>query len=403
MGTIEAPTRRRFFETVGKVATASLVPPLSLPSPPEFQWRSDQKEEHPPLIERPNEPLLREAIRYGNTYYLVGKKKVFPMSPRDFEEYRYKSMFDERGRRVFVNKGVELLDLPRGKTRDKSPLIDLYTGDVKFSSEVLNLFIPGSLTEGGIMHSPIPLQSLHPAIQGGLSELGWTQFHTLYFTWGKKELKEFSAADTVKDPEETSQNIFEYMDYLEENLPYTQLNTFEHSYGVVVGDEMAKRYPHMINTRVTVSGPSRGLDKIGFVIIPPFDIPIPRGIAAYIFSGFLRAAGIDERMTARLFSNWNDKKYQRELDESAATFEGMGRAHLDLTSVDDLIVPVESTLRRGKVNELNGRRVPSAWKLLLEKPRDPVDALIRHHWALLKHPLMVGLVKEAIGENRAAA
>lgn len=389
-------TRRDLLTTLA----TPLLPRFERPHP---QWRSDQKEESLPIIERPNEPIRRDVIRYGNTYYLVGKDKVHPMSHTEFEEHRYKSRFDEKRRRVFVNQGLELLDLPRGKPRDRKPFFDLYTGDVKFPVDVLNLLVSGSMTNGGIIHRPIPFIRLWPTIQEGLGELGWMPEHTLYFTWGKKELKEFSAQDTVKDPVELEQDVVEYMDNLEETCPYTQINLVGHSYGAVIGDMIVRRYPHMINAWVPISGPARGLDRKGSVRIPPFGIPLSREFAADFFRFFLHLAGIDERMSSNLFYLFDDKEYQKEVDESAARFVGMGRTLIDLTSVDDLIVPVESTIRRGKANELNGRRIPSAWKLLLERPKHPIDALIRHHWVFLDHPISVGLIKEAFGENRAAA
>lgn len=363
-----------------------IAPALSLlqnPKPPQYQWRSDQEEERTPFEERQNIPLLRDVIRYGNTYYLIGRDRVYPMTPSGFEEYRYKSFFNERGRRVFVNQGVELLDLPRGKLINEEVIYEDFTGAPKFTKNkggVINVFIMGSFSDQGVLYDITPTIELFPAIRGeeGLGALGWTDLDSFFFLYGKRGIDAFTPADTVKDPQEIFRDSDEFMDYLEETFPFCQINLFEHSWGVVIGQRMAQRYAHMINARVSIAGPTRGINKKGRAWIPP-GIPIHREFAADIFRTFLRVTGIDERMTTHLFSIWNDKGYQKELDEFPAQFRGAGKILLDLTSVDDLIVPVESTLLRGKVNELNGRRIPSAWKLLLDKPKDPKDALIRHH------------------------
>lgn len=411
MGGVEvAQTRRSFIKDLGKSAALFLLPGPVSPRP-EYQWRQDNYWDGTTFKERGNTPQEGDLIAFGNTYYLLRNDKRYPMSAQEFATYRSLSKLNEYGRRVFINPNREYLSLPIGVAPKELAILDPFTGQLKRNKPLggeMNIFIPGCFTDGGVVFE-WPFSNLFGKLRGeeGLGEKEWDKLDSFFFTYGAKGLDVFQSRDTAKDPIVNMNNALEFIERIKEELPFVQVNIFAHSLGTLFALEIAKKHPDIINNLVLIGGPVRGLNRNG-IVKGPFDLPVPRRTAATVFKNGLRTVGINEYVTDHLLALWEDKGYQKELDAFIEWFRQLGKGLLEFSSLDDRIVPPESTLLRGKDNTLHGRRIPSVWhmghaKLKVRSLWDLLTLWFTSHWSPLEDPDVITYTTEAFGENRTVA
>lgn len=377
-------TRRQFL-------VASFLPLLRSLKSPNHQWRSDQ--DRFLTKERSHTPIEGDVVVFGRNHYLLrnGERYLIP----DFERYRYLSKLDEYGRRAFVNPGREYADLPRGEVPGGWLTLDPFTSQPKankpFGGEI-NIFFPGFLTDGGVLFESLePTKKLFRTLrgEGGLGSLGWKEGDEFFFTYGVGGVEVFNARDTAQHPLKTIQDALDFIQVIKEHFPLVQVNIFAHSLGTVPAIEIAKRHQDVINNLVLISGPVRGLRRSFLDWRMTVWEATRQG---------LKTLGIDEKVSKYLFDLWSDKDHQRELDEFVGWFTSLGKRILEFGSEGDLIVPKESMLLRGKNNSLNGKEVPSVWRM------GPFNEPFLHpHWIAAEKPEAIVSIMEAFGQNRAAA
>ncbi len=250
------------------------------------------------------------------------------------------------------------------------------------------IYFSGFLSDGGIPLNPhISREDSFVTLRGKLEQKKWKWENSLFFTYGKKMLNEYSPWDTAKNPEENIQYALEFFATLKEKFPLVQFNLIGNSLGGLFALEVARKYPDAINNVVLLSSPVRGINN---------------NIVNSIASGFLKKAlalryADEEHVSDYLYDLWDNKKYQQELNEFVSSFTAMGRKIHSFASESDLIVPKESSDLPGVTTIIYGEK-----KGIIGSVLSTVE-LFKEHSRTHEDPEVQEKIVEMLDENLAAA
>lgn len=342
--------------------------------------------------ERSSLPQEGDIVFYNNDYFLLRNGKRYPIQKEALETYKRLTKFDKFKRRLIVGSFENVQRLPLGIVPDKPAIIDPFTGDIKVNKSQggeMNIFFSGYTDAtiaqyDGFIHVDRTFSELRG--KDGLEKGKWKDVDSLYFTYGVRN-KKYEVKDTIQDPREVIKQVDAFMKEMKEQFPLVQFNLIGHSLGGLYAIEAAKRHADAINTVVVVSAPVRGLEPTidkKFVKVPA------------VRTLLQTALGVEERVIDYLFSLWEDKKYQHELDIFSQAFVASGKILISAASKDDQIVPAESS-------ELLGAKK-------LEEKMGTANIVvigdvfgIAAHLAPAKNEKVIATVAENLGENLWAA
>lgn len=314
-----------------------------------------------------------DIVLVDNIPFLLRGGKRFTL-PGGLEKYQYLTKMDKNGRRVVNNPSFDPARIPLGEVSQKPAIIDPFTGQLKinkmFGGE-MSVFFGGMLTDRGDIYIVLkPEDDMFLAINGenGLEKNGWTGLDNLHFTYGKMQgLAWYEAKDTLTNPKHNIQAATEFLRVLKEAFPLVQFNVFGHSLGAYLALEAAREHMDAINNLFLLSGPLRGINGT-------LDKRALAQVGKQASKAFL---GVEEQVSDYFFNLWEDKQYQKEIDDFSQRFVATGRGLVCATSKEDKVVPSESAILEGAtniilaegsgLNLLGGHGVPlSSWVLINE-------------------------------------
>lgn len=355
--------------------------------------------------ERKERPEEGDVIYINNSPYLLRSGKRYPIPDIDrFVEY---TKFTKYRGRVFREPrfSIGLNSLPLGEVPQEPAVIDPFTGDIKnnkrFGGET-NIFIGGFLRDaGGIDNTSDPRKDTFLFIRKGLEQNNWQDFDNLFFNYGQSMTGRYETKDTAKDPVENIKHALEFMQALKEEFPLVQFNLIAHSLGGIFALACAMEHWDAINNLILVNSPVRGFSG---------DDCQKKG--SWILKQGLRLSlGIDEKVTDYLFTIWNNKIYQREIEDFAGFFRRIGKRLVVIFTEDDQIVLPESAIIEnaetirivGDNNEDKEGKCPVSIFPFPVVDIPGVEAALHAHGAPLTNGIVRNHIKERLGQNLAKA
>lgn len=369
-------TRRDFLRQAaiftGGLALSQLIPGCETPEE-EFSPKPKTKE-----LE--NIPRDGDIVVVDGTFSLLRKNKRYLLFREAFEQYRRLTKFDQYRRRIFLSTAIDLRRYPIGEISRLPTIIDPFTGGLKRNKpaggEIL-MFFSGFLDDSGVPYTTIrPSKDTFVVKRKELEKDDWSFFDSFFFTHGVRGIDEYKTADTT-NPEGDIRHGLEFGETIIEQLPLAQVNIIAYSAGGPPAIEFAKRHPGVVNNLFLISVPARGLRPT-----------IERQFKARAVHELLQRIGIEEGLTEYLFAIWKDKKYQQELDEFSRSFTAQGRGLYTASSINDEVVPPESSRLEGAVNIAEA----------MGGSANPIDG----HGRPLSNGRVIEMVRKAIGKNLAA-
>lgn len=394
---------RREFLRDGAIVLAGIgaLPLLSACEEPKEEQHEPQKPK-----EQEGFPRAGDVVVIDNKYYLLRENNLRLLTPELFEEHKRATKFESYGRKLFLATPRTIGSLPVAQPKSLLPrLIEPYTGDLKWNRRAgaeMPLFVSGFIDDKGVPYGEIrPTKETFINLRAELGRRGWDFFYSLFFTYGKKKMEEveveYKARDTAINPEINKKHMRDYGSDLEEELPFVQINPIGFSFGGLLALEFARARPDKVNMLTLINSPIRGIRKT-----------VDRQALTLALRALLKFGyGVDEEVTEYLFNLWENRKYQRELDEFVEWFTASGKKLIVYISDNDPIVPVESAYLKGATKIIKGRRPPPI--LLLSRIWELnylvgyFKELLSIHGEPLGHPEVVRGIGEDFGENLAAA
>lgn len=290
--------------------------------------------------------------------------------------------------------GRKTLYLPQGSPQDRPiddiprarRLFDKTTNTEKiinpFGQEIL-VFFPGFMTDGGMPWETIrPASDTFVSLLIGLKPKKWGLADSFFFTYGKERLIEYEARHTARSPEENMQYAVDFLAALKEEFPLAQFNIICHSLGGLFGLAAAKKHFDAINNLILINSPIKGIEgnlfRRGLV-----------GTGRKLFEPYIG----DEKISDYLFDAWDNKKYQKELEEFVLFFTSIGRQIIIVVDENDQFVPAESASVKG-AKEI---RFPKTTNAPI-----PINEWLVAHGRQLRDKGIVGKIGDELGENLAA-
>lgn len=330
---------------------------------------------------REKSPIDGDIIALNNKHFLLVDNLAHEI--QDFEKYKKLTKFQKYGGRTFQVGSVPSAYKVKSFTRqNEKGVVDIYTGDwkdPKFFGGEINVFFPGFMTDGGVLHDTInPSSETFYEIRKGLSKNNWELLDTFFFTYGDKGFDEYKSKNTALDPKENINKAFEFFNYLKKEFPLARFNLIGHSLGGLFAFEAARQSPNYINNLILIDSPVLGLkdDKSN---IDKVDV----------FKRAIRPIIGEEKVSDFLFERWN---YRKEIEDFIKLFLGSGKKLTDIYSDDDPIVPTESKILQGArlVSISVGSAVDS-----------PLLGYLQAHGRALTDSRIVTIIADIIGENEA--
>ncbi|MDO8639380.1 MAG: hypothetical protein Q7R53_00505, partial [bacterium] len=277
---------------------------LGLPLIPLFSGCDSVAKQKPfltPTKERENIlPKEGDVIATANTFYLLRNGKRYAFDPSGFAEYRRLTKFDKYKRKIFTNSSSVLDNYPLGTVPKEKYIIDWFTGDFKENSPLggeLNVYFAGFLSDGGIPLEPfVPRQDSFLSLRKRLEKDKWNEASSLFFTYGKDRLEQYSPEDTAVDPKKTIKQSLKFIKILKEQYPLVQFNFFGKSLGGIPALAAAREFPDVVNNLLLFSSPIRGI-KDDFI----------RDNQIGVLNEALLKLGIIQEVTFYLRQLWKDK------------------------------------------------------------------------------------------------
>lgn len=293
-----------------------------------------------------NSPREGDLFVLNEKTYLLRNNKRYPIP--NLEKYKRYTKFEPYGRKIFTSPAGSFNQLPLGEISKLPTIIDLFTGEIKknrpFGGEI-NVYFSGFLTDGGNISETIrSATDSFVDIRKNLLAQGWDpSLESIFFTYGEKAIEkataEYKAKNTARPPTENIKNALEFFQVLKEQFPPVQFNVFGHSLGAIFALEIARKHSDAINNLILINGPIRGLEA-SFLEKMAVKLALKPALMPFI-------GGIEEKVTDYLFGIWEDKDYQKKLEEFVRFFTSIGRRMTIVIDKTDPIVPEESAVVSG--------------------------------------------------------
>lgn len=390
-----SPGRRRFLTTISR--------DLPLAALSAYILSGCEIGETTRKWERGEGPEAGDVIFVGDQPYLLRNGQKYPIGDIDrFVEY---TKFAKYGGRVF-REGKTLDDIPAGFVPDGKYFFDPYTGLPKankpFGGE-MNLYVAGFLTSGGdVFDVQRPEQDTFGRITSRQRSNNWDPgLDSGHFPYGEKSIDkgftEYTVEDTMRNPEENAQHGLEFFETFKREMPLVQYNLIAHSLGGLFALAIAAKHYDAINNVILINSPIRGFSgsddcqKAGTWVLK-------QGLRLYKRQ--------DEKVTDYLFSLWNNKVYQREIEDFAAFFRSLGKRLIIVHTQDDRIAPIESTTIENAELVLLKGSLSEDCPVTRFPPKADIPAIrqaLKAHGAPLENDTVIDKIKDAVGRNLAQA
>lgn len=345
-----------------------------------FTRQQDSKPEKPNRI-----PQVGSIVTDGyNPYLLSVNNTKYPIP--DIKRYLVNS---KRENEKILSGTAEVRDaLIKYKTgvvpREKIIIIQ---GDVKinkpFGGELICIG-GGFMTEDGIpKDGTVGFANSFVQFKKRLEKNGFTNLDEFFFPWGRKDLEIYSSLDTAKNPEESVDNMIEYIEYLVSEFPLCQQNWTVHSLaGTILVQTLIKRPDLLsfINNITFLSSPIRGIDAAHKNLL---DIAISQSEIVRLYLG-------NEKVTSYLAKIWND---QKPVDELGKRLIDLNKGVIIAWAKNDPILS-EDAIRIEGVTPLS----ISSQSFDIFKPLTYLDP----HGATIRDSSIIEANAQKIGQNRAA-
>ena len=329
-----------------------------------------------------DDPQMGDVLTVGRESFLLRSNKAYLIP--DLEKYIKNKKLNRYGRKIYpVSRGF-LNQYEVVSDFDSRPLIpDPVTGELKnakpFGGEMID-FYSGIFTSEGMPHDQvIPEVDTFRYIIDDLEERKNFQVGDyLFYNHGAGKFDKFTPKDTLQPPEENIEFALSRAEKIKNDFPLVQLNMIGHSFGCIMALEVARKHPDLINSLTLINGPVRGIE---------WNL-IREGLRKVVRPLIWPFVG-EEYVTDYLVKKWEDKVYQRELDEFVRDFLRMGRSITVVIAENDPIVPKESALLPGALTVT----------LMVGDPRLNFMEYPKEHGLPLKHSKVVPLIGDIVGDN----
>lgn len=335
--------RRQALQELGAFL---LAPPFIKAAAPEFSTF------YTSLLERretrPNTPIEGDVVIVNRRPYLIRLNRRFPI--RELGQYMYFSEMKERGNRmVFENPGTQIERIPEGVVRGDGYEPDPFTGRIHRplpdGGRSISYF-SGILTDNDSLYTTIfPERNTFADFRREMEKNDFTDMDSYDHTYGARYLGgpravEFKASDTLRNPNVNKQNVREFMETRILMNPLAQHVLVGHSQGAYNALQAAMMFPDAVDVLILFSGPLRGIEG-----------SLENRIRALTFKVAVKlATGLNEDVSEHYFSQWSDKKYQKELDDFSAEFVASRKTLICAASSDDPIIAPSSATLKGAEN-----------------------------------------------------
>lgn len=339
--------------------------------------------------EKPNRiPQMGDVIMDGDKAYRIVLDKKYPIPDlKKYLEYTEQENAEILSGTPEVKSALDRYEtgiVPQQK-------IIIIQGDEKINKPEGGKLIcigGGFMTEDGIPSDGlISPANLFVPFKRRLEQNGFTFLDNFFFPWGKKDLKSYSSSDTAKNPEDSINDMIDYIEYLAREFPLTQQNWVVHSLaGVILIGALIKRPDLLgvIGNIAFLSSPIRGIDAIHKISL---DI-------AKLQSEIVRLYLGNEKVSSYLAKIWMDKdKYQKQVDEIGKRLIDSGKGVLVAWAKNDLALSEDSVKIEGAKTI-----VILSESFDISKPLTYLDP----HGATLRSDLVINETLEKIGQNRTA-
>ena len=207
----------------------------------------------------------------------------------------------------------------------------------------------GMLTSGNRTSFDIKPISF-PEITQGLMSQKWEDPQALLFSYGNKPTKSIEQAireggdgyDITRTLRPLSQLFPEAVAHakeIQEILPYCQINALGHSLGGLLLMQAIMEHPDLVNAAVVINSPVRGIPK-DLIRGQLFDFARDNASRLKVNEKVLQGA---LALIGDLFALWENKNYQKKLDEFTPWFVASGKKLIVVADKNDPLIPVEST------------------------------------------------------------
>lgn len=302
------------------------------------------------------------VIQDNKAYLLSSDNKRHEFRSEDeIRRYAAASKLTEYGRGVFPVAKEELDKYPLQPRLDDAFLISPYTGlpIVNQMGEVALLWA-GLFSNYDFSYEITP-QGTFPVIAAGLKEKEWPNSESLLFTYHnlapRVELNEvlqkggfgYTPWDTLQGLNDLFKYADEHCEATHEQLPFCQQDSIAHSLGGVLALHAAMAHPDWFNVLVLINSPVRGLKKdfARRVLYDAFNkIPLAKLAELGIDTKYVEGG---KALLNDLFALWENKDYQRKLDDFTASFIRSGKKIVVVTDENDPIVHEEEASLKGAI------------------------------------------------------
>jgi len=362
---MEKISRREFLQSTSALGLVTLFSHLKIPS----TLASES-------------PQMGDVLQVGREAYLLRNNKAYLIP--DLEKYIKNTKLNRYGRKIYpVSRGF-LNQYEVVSDFDSRPFIqDPVTGELKnskpYGGEMID-FYSGIFTSEGLPHDEvIPELDTFKYIIDDLEERkNFKIGDYLFYNHGAGKFDKFRAEDTLRPPEENIKFALARAEKIKKDFPLVQLNIEGHSLGCNIALAVARQHPDLVNNLILINGPVRGI-KWNF---------LREGLRKVVRPLIWPFVG-EEYVTDYLVQKWEDKVYQRELDEFVRDFLRMGRSITVVIAENDPIVPKESALLPGALTVT----------LMVGDPRLNFMEYPKEHGLPLKHSKVVPLIGDIVGDN----
>lgn len=362
---MEKISRREFLQSASALSLTALVPHINVAN-----------------ILAMETPQMGDVLQVGREAFLLRSNKAYLIP--DLEQYIRNTKFNGYGRKIHPVSRSVLSQYQVISKFDSRPLIpDPVTGELKnakpFGGEMID-FYSGIFTSEGIPHDQVvPERDTYKYIIDDLEERkNFKVGDYLFYNHGAGQFDKFTPKDTLRPPEENIEFALSRAEQIKNSCPLVQLTAVGHSFGSVIALEVARKHPDLINNLILINGPVRGIEW-NFL----------REGLRNIVRPLIRPFVGEEYVTDYLAKRWENKTFQRELEEFVRNFTGMGRDLTVVIAENDPIVPKASALLPGALTIT----------LTVGDPRLNFTEYPREHGLPLKHSKVVPMISNIIGDN----
>lgn len=339
----------------------------------------------PEVKEKEMIPQDGDIVIESNSPYLLRSSKKYPL-PKGVAVFNRNTRASEFGARTFTISKGSIDRIAEGVVKPNPSLDQI--GDLKSNRSIEGggqkiIYFSGFMQDYGDLYQDVLFNDVFTDTQNSLKELLWGEDDRLFFTYGAEGLKGYDVTATMRDVWENVRLASLLIARFKEQFPLERFNLIAHSLGGFIAFFAAEDHLDAINNVVLLNSPVLGLRP-----------DLIRIIAA---EGLSRAFG--DKVVKQLLSFWDDENHRRHVYELVSKMRKYGNRLYTFGTEGDSIVPPESSILEGSMDEIEGEKIVK--KLM---PINTKNHPLHIHRRLLSKeeaPLQMDYVKKIMGRNLA--